>query len=134
KPRPLGGSETGGAAALPIWIKYMATALRGMPDVEPVVPDGVLALRIDPVTGVRADNDEDGVYEYFYHENPPPEVEFDLPSLFGDGDSAPDAQLGQAQKLFQPDITIPAKPSPAKPNEAPAKPAENIIRNPLGSY
>jgi penicillin-binding protein 1A len=134
KPRPLGGSETGGAAALPIWIKYMATALRGMPDVEPVVPDGVLALRIDPVTGVRADNDEDGVYEYFYHENPPPEVEFDLPSLFGDGDSAPDAQLGQAQKLFQPDITIPAKPSPAKPNEAPAKPAENVIRNPLGSY
>lgn len=134
KPRPLGGSETGGAAALPIWMKYMATALRGMPDVEPLVPDGVLALRIDPLTGVRADNDEDGVYEYFYHENPPPEVEFDLPSLFGDGDSVPDAQLGQAQKLFQPDITIPAKPSPAKPNEAPAKPAENIVKNPLGGH
>ncbi len=133
KPRPL-GRETGGAAALPIWIKYMATALKGVPDVEPVVPDGVLALRVDPLTGVRADNDENGIYEYFYHENPPPEVEFSLPSLFGDGETAPDAQLGQAQKLFQPDIMLPAKPLPIKPAEPTPKPADNTVKNPLNAH
>jgi penicillin-binding protein 1A len=134
KPRPLGGSETGGAAALPIWIKYMATALAGVPDVEAEVPDGIMALRIDPLTGVRADNDEDGVYEYFYHENPPPEVEVDLPSLFGDADNNVDMQLNQVQKLLQPEIVLPAKPNMAKPNEPPVKPAENASQNPLGAH
>jgi penicillin-binding protein 1A len=132
KPRPLGGSETGGAAALPIWIKYMATALKGVPDVEPVVPDGVLALRVDPLTGIRADNDDDGIYEYFYHENPPPEVEFSLPSLFGDGETVPDAQLGQAQKLLQPDIVLPMKPTAPKPADPSPKPADSgVVINPL---
>jgi penicillin-binding protein 1A len=126
KPKPLGGSETGGAAALPIWIKYMSTALRGIPDVEPVIPDGVLALRIDPVTGVRADNDENGVYEYFYHENPPPEVEVELPSMFGDGDNAADVLQSQAQRLLQPDTALPAKPN--RPAEGQTKPAENAIK------
>lgn len=136
KPKPLGGSETGGAAALPIWIKYMATALRSVPDVEPVVPDGVLALRIDPVTGVRADNDEDGIYEYFYHENPPPEVEVSLPSLFGDdNDHAGDAQLNQAQRLLQPSVNNPAKPTGSKEHEAAAK-SDNtsLSRNPLNAH
>ena len=67
KPRRLGGSETGGSAALPIWIKYMATALRGLPINDTPIPDGVMELRIDPTTGIRADNDENGIYEYFYH-------------------------------------------------------------------
>lgn len=134
KPRALGGSETGGAAALPIWIKYMATALRGVPEVEPVVPDGVMALRIDPVTGIRADNDENGIYEYFYHENPPPEVEVDLPSLF-DSENTEDTQLNQAQKLLQPEIVLPAKPpAAAKPAENQSKSAEMPARNPLNVH
>jgi penicillin-binding protein 1A len=117
-----------------MWIKYMATALRGIPDEEPAVPDGILALRVDPLTGIRADNDEDGIYEYFYHENPPPEVEFSLPSLFGDGETAPDPLSTQVQKLFQPDITLPAKPNPTKPGEASTKPTENPVRNPLNGF
>jgi len=129
KPRPLGGTETGGAAALPIWIKYMATALRGMPEVEMPIPDGVLSLRIDPTTGIRADNDENGIYEYFYHENPPPEVDVPLPSLLDDAESAGDALLSQAQKLLQPDITLAPKPNHAKAAE-PAKSSENTARNP----
>lgn len=134
KPRALGGSETGGAAALPIWIKYMATALRGVPEVEPVVPDSVMALRIDPVTGIRADNDENGIYEYFYHENPPPEVEVDLPSLF-DSENTEDTQLNQAQKLLQPEIVLPAKPpAAAKPAENQSKSAEMPARNPLNVH
>lgn len=134
KPRALGGSETGGAAALPIWIKYMATALRGVPDAEPVAPDGVMALRIDPVTGVRADNDENGIYEYFYHENPPPEIEEQLPSLFDDLEDTEDVPLNQAQKLLQPEIVLPAKPPVTKPAENAPKTTENTSRNPLTAH
>ncbi|MDP2102431.1 MAG: penicillin-binding protein 1A [Methylotenera sp.] len=103
KPRRLGGSETGGSAALPIWIKYMATALKGLPMSDFPVPDGVMSLRIDPTTGIRADNDEHGIYEYFYHENPPPEVDVPLPSMLEDD------PLSQAQRMLQPDISAPEK-------------------------
>jgi penicillin-binding protein 1A len=134
KPRALGGSETGGAAALPIWIKYMAAALRGVPEVEPVVPEGIMALRIDPTTGIRADNDENGIYEYFYHENPPPEIEEQLPSLFDDLEGTEDLQLNQAQKLLQPEIVLPAKPPAAKPAESTARTTDNTSRNPLNGH
>ena len=127
KPRALGGSETGGAAALPIWIKYMATALRGMPEEEPVVPDGIMALKIDPATGIRADNEDDGIYEYFYQENPPPEIEVELPPLF-DEETTEETPLNQAQKLMQPEIILPPRPIETKPIENTAKPAENSVK------
>ena len=41
QPRNLGKGETGGAAALPIWINYMASALEGVPQVELPRPDGL---------------------------------------------------------------------------------------------
>jgi penicillin-binding protein 1A len=81
QPRSLGRNETGGKAALPIWIRYMATALRGIPDVPYSQPDGVMQLKIDPLLGIMIGEDEEGEYEYFYQENPPPEVEVVLPSL-----------------------------------------------------
>ena len=81
QPRSLGRDETGGKAALPIWIRYMATALRGIPDVPYSQPDGVMQLKIDPLLGIMIGEDEEGIYEYFYQENPPPEVEMVLPPL-----------------------------------------------------
>ncbi len=81
QPRTLGKLETGGTAALPIWIRYMATALKGVPDVPPTVPDGVMQLKIDPLLGIMIGEDDEGIYEYFYNENPPPEVETYLPPL-----------------------------------------------------
>lgn len=88
QPRSLGRSETGGRAALPIWIKYMATALKGKPDNPYQVPAGIMSLRIDPTTGTLADEDEDSIDEYFYHENPPPLLELDLPPLMDAFESA----------------------------------------------
>lgn len=130
KPRPLGGSETGGAAALPIWIKYMATALRGLPVAEMPVPDGVMALRIDPVTGIRADNDENGMYEYFYHENPPPEVEVPLPSMLDDT-QPDDSLLSQPQRMLQPEITLmPKQTGNAKTAEQQQKETHGTPSNP----
>ena len=73
KPQSLGGNETGGSAALPVWIKYMSLALRGIPDVDLAVPEGVSSIRINLKSGNRAREDESGFYEYFYQEYPPPE-------------------------------------------------------------
>lgn len=83
KPKTLGKRETGGRTALPIWVKYMKTALKGKADKPYTKPTGVMALQIDPVTGTLIDNPEEGegMLEYFYHENPPPLLELDFPAL-----------------------------------------------------
>ncbi|NBQ85728.1 MAG: penicillin-binding protein, partial [Methylophilaceae bacterium] len=73
KPQSLGGNETGGSAALPIWIKYMAVALKNVPDMSLNPPSGVDSVRININSGSRAGEDENGTYEYFFHEFPPPE-------------------------------------------------------------
>ena len=75
QPRSLGGRETGGRAALPMWIDYMSVALKGVPDEPYPVPDGISSIKVDPVTGVRVAEEEGGLYEYFYNEFPPPEAE-----------------------------------------------------------
>ncbi|UXY16105.1 penicillin-binding protein 1A [Chitiniphilus purpureus] len=60
QPRSLGGSETGGAAALPIWIDYMSVALKNKPDVPQAVPEGLVTQAIQSERGLRN--------EYFYSE------------------------------------------------------------------
>ncbi len=49
--QPLGRAETGGRAALPIWLSYMQAALRDRPQPTFPVPDGIVFQRIDPKTG-----------------------------------------------------------------------------------
>ncbi|MBL8431358.1 MAG: penicillin-binding protein 1A [Dechloromonas sp.] len=44
QPRKLGDKETGGAAALPIWIGYMGRALRNVPVQTPEAPEGLVAF------------------------------------------------------------------------------------------
>lgn len=44
KPRSLGGREFGGTVALPMWIDYMRTALKGKPPVQRAVPEGVVQI------------------------------------------------------------------------------------------
>jgi len=41
-PKPLGDRETGGSLSLPVWISFMETALKGVPEVPPVAPEGVV--------------------------------------------------------------------------------------------
>jgi penicillin-binding protein 1A len=82
-PRSLGRDETGGKAALPIWIKYMEVALKGMPVYQYKIPQGVVKLKVDPEDGTLLSDFSfsDGIDEYFYHENPPPSASYDIPSL-----------------------------------------------------
>lgn len=71
KPQSLGKNETGGHAALPIWIDYMAVALKGLPDNPLAIPDGIVSVKINPGSGTRAADDASGIYEYFYDEFQP---------------------------------------------------------------
>ena len=77
-PRTLGSGETGGTAALPMWISYMAVALKGVPERPLVPPEGVAIARIDPATGLR-DTSAGGISEFFYQENLPRELEGGAP-------------------------------------------------------
>ena len=79
-PRSLGDRETGAVAALPIWMEYMRTVLKGRPEELPVAPEGVVAAAINPDTGLRDRNAAHPMIEYFYHENVPPEQEGDSSS------------------------------------------------------
>jgi penicillin-binding protein 1A len=45
QPRKLGDRETGGGLALPIWINYMAVALRGMAEIPVEPPAGVVQVQ-----------------------------------------------------------------------------------------
>ena len=58
----LGKGETGGKAALPIWIDYMGTALEERPKRDFDVPDGIVFARVDPKTGLLAAQDAEGSY------------------------------------------------------------------------
>jgi penicillin-binding protein 1A len=44
QPRSMGDRETGGTLSLPVWISYMEHALKGVPQVEYPVPEGVVQL------------------------------------------------------------------------------------------
>lgn len=43
-PRKLGARETGGGLALPVWIDYMSSTLKGVPVEEPTAPSGLANL------------------------------------------------------------------------------------------
>jgi penicillin-binding protein 1A len=58
----LGKGETGGKAALPIWIDFMETALEARPEHDFEVPEGIVFARIDPKTGLLASQDSAGSY------------------------------------------------------------------------
>ena len=74
EPRTMGRNETGGRAALPIWIDYMAIALKTTPIENPSPPKGVVTAKINPETGMR---DQQGtINEYFFQEQLPPETDY----------------------------------------------------------
>jgi len=75
QPRSLGDRETGGGAALPIWMGYMGKVLKDVPQAEYSMPDNMLAIHINE-EGYR-DEDSPRV-EYFYQENAP--LEYALPA------------------------------------------------------
>jgi penicillin-binding protein 1A len=64
--RPLGETESGAHAALPIWTSFMKDALKQLPVMPFEIPDGVLFVRVDPATALLSDSDgQQGTVELF---------------------------------------------------------------------
>jgi penicillin-binding protein 1A len=73
QPESLGRKEFGGTVALPIWMNYMGAALKGLPPHTQPEPEGILSLRVDPVSGRAATPGTPGAYfELFKVEDTPP--------------------------------------------------------------
>jgi penicillin-binding protein 1A len=72
QPKTLGKNQTGGRIALPIWIDYMAKALKNVPEAPRTVPPGIVSVRSDPDPAAP---EAKGAAEYFYLEFAPAKEE-----------------------------------------------------------
>jgi penicillin-binding protein 1A len=71
QPRTLGRNMTGSVVALPIWLSYMETALKSLPEVTRPVPDGVVSVLTGP--DPSQPDESKATTEYFYREYVPAE-------------------------------------------------------------
>jgi penicillin-binding protein 1A len=69
QPKKLGPGETGSVTALPIWMNYMARALKGTPEMVQRNPEGVVVVKVNE-NGLQS---PDGRPEFFFRENVPPQ-------------------------------------------------------------
>ena len=111
QPRNLGKGETGGAAALPIWINYMASALEGAPQVELPRPEGLMQVQNGLGTS------QDWQYAEYAPPAPPPVPDW-LRDMFAN-DSAPAMEAESEAIPPGPAPLILPPPSPARA-QAPA--------------
>jgi penicillin-binding protein 1A len=75
--RPLGKGETGGKAAVPIWVDLMRPALKGRGARSFRQPPGVVAVKIDKKTGLLAPpgaTEKDLLSEFFLEGTAPTEI------------------------------------------------------------
>ncbi|MAJ81045.1 MAG: peptidase [Porticoccaceae bacterium] len=67
----IGKNEYGGSAALPIWIEFMADALKDTKQTQKLQPSGLVRVKIDKVTGKRIGANQEGIFEYFKSDEVP---------------------------------------------------------------
>ncbi|BAU56878.1 multimodular transpeptidase-transglycosylase [Halorhodospira halochloris] len=76
--RTLGARETGAAVALPMWSRYMATALERVEERSIARPEGLVTVRINPESGkVTGSDNPDAVFETFREDSVPVREEGD---------------------------------------------------------
>ncbi|MGB0664579.1 MAG: penicillin-binding protein 1A [Pontibacterium sp.] len=74
-PATLGRNEFGGSAALPIWVDFMRTALKDVPDQHRELPPGIVNVRIDPKTGKLAyPGQSNALFDLYLEELAPTEM------------------------------------------------------------
>ena len=99
QPVTLGRWAFGSNTALPIWVDYMGTALADKPPRPYEQPDGIVSVRIDPVTGLlAAPGQRDAVFEYFREEDVPKELA--RPARQPDSEGQPAAPEMIPEQLF----------------------------------
>ena len=118
QPKRLGNGETGGTAALPIWIGYMEHALKNVPESWPEMPDGLVPIIANDPGGKASK-------EFVYSELLPVVTSLEsgvvdvLTSQTPDSVSAPvaDAKPKPVEKVTadKPIPPSPTAPKPAKP-------------------
>ena len=102
----------------------MATALKGSPDVPYSVPEGIMQVKINSYTGRHVYEDEPGMVEYFYQENPPPATYVDLtpleelPDAYNPDSGVPNSMTDNPLQPQPP--TLPEQPQNHPPAERPA--------------
>jgi penicillin-binding protein 1A len=96
---PLGPGEEGSRTALPIWIDLMRIALKGVPEHQMPMPEGIVTVRIDRDTGCPARAGQQNVTFEVFREGHVPECEVTdaLPDIFNDA-SGVDAPPGEEQE------------------------------------
>jgi penicillin-binding protein 1A len=74
QPRSLGKGEVGARAALPIWMNYIGTVLKGKPETPLSIPDGVVRAPISSASGQMLESGQTGqggMADYVYQEDVP---------------------------------------------------------------
>ncbi len=72
--QPVGSREYGSTTPLDTWIDFMTQVLPAKEDTPVPQPEGIVRVRIDPQTGLRAaPSDPDAIFELFQEENVPAE-------------------------------------------------------------
>ena len=104
KIRSLGNRETGGKAALPIWIDFMRDALSEKPEAPLKQPADIVTVRIDKKTGLQTTaSNPNAIFEIFRTENVP---QMDQSSDSGESDinngptSSDDEEKEDEDQLF----------------------------------
>ncbi len=94
QPAPLGRGETGGRSALPLWIDFMAVALKGVPESSHKPPEGMVTVRIDAATGLLSASGQPGaIFETFRVENVPSQTSDSLAAGVPGANGTVDDQL-----------------------------------------
>lgn len=88
EPKSLGKWESGGKAALPMWIKFMEAALKDQPEKQLQQPEGVIKRFIDPETGLLNATGKNGIWEYFIQGSSPTDYAPIESSTESDGESS----------------------------------------------
>jgi len=96
QPAPLGRGEYGATTALPVWLDYMAVALKGTEPSTMPRPNGIVNIRINPETGERARPGDNGVFEIFRPENVPAP----LPAEENSNNGGNESSEGLSRQIF----------------------------------
>ncbi len=96
--QPLGNRETGGHAALPMWVDFMRVVLQDIAEKSLKQPDGLVTVRIDPQTGLLANaGTGNAIFETFPADKVP---DRSAESIQQAGDGEAHGSDGQPDSIF----------------------------------
>ena len=72
QPKSLGNREFGSSTALPIWMDFMKSNIDDLPKKKNLPPDGIVSVKIDKKTGLKAGSESrNSIFEYYLEEHLP---------------------------------------------------------------